>query len=299
MLPSIDCGFQPVLASAETARQRVSLWWPMRTPFISVSRHACLVWLVVALGWAVGLGAPAGAEAQGGDLALLAPEDGAEVDLDAAELRWADLGPGVRYRVRLVELGVTEPPAEGIARQDPLLDEVTTSASFALGEAAPPLAEGRLYAWRVTALAEGHEQQSRVATFLTRFDGQTVSRRDAVSILLHRHLVPATLDRPVVAYLGRGLVQPGSTLSSFEEPQLRREVTSPSWLGWIDDHPQAFFAHPTRFLLIDAATGRADVIDARWWPVLDGESLWMSDAERRDLGQIVYSELHVVSGEEP
>lgn len=120
-----------------------------------------------------------------------------------------------------------------------------------------------------------------------------VSRQEAADIVVRRLVDPATLDRPVVAWLTREPLSPGAEVWPFDVPEETTTVERPTWFAWIDDHPQAFFAHPTRFVFIDAESGAVEVKQARWWPVLDGESLFMSREERTDLELIVYSELHL------
>jgi hypothetical protein len=69
-------------------------------------------------------------------------------------------------------------------------------------------------------------------------------------------------------------------------------VAAPSWFAWIDDDPGAFFAHDTRFVLIDVVTGAVTVLASEWWPVVDGTSLWTDDDASRDREVVVYSERH-------
>lgn len=57
------------------------------------------------------------------------------------------------------------------------------------------------------------------------------------------------------------------------------ELTGPTWFLWIDLHPYARYAHETLFVLIDATDGTYAVHAETWWPVLDGTSLWVEQAE--------------------
>ncbi|MBK8237806.1 MAG: caspase family protein [Deltaproteobacteria bacterium] len=55
-------------------------------------------------------------------------------------------------------------------------------------------------------------------------------------------------------------------------------IESDAWFFWIDDEPGARFDHPTRYVLVDRASGELTVHDAKWWPILDGAPLW-TDAD--------------------
>ncbi len=61
-----------------------------------------------------------------------------------------------------------------------------------------------------------------------------------------------------------------------------------AWFFWIDDLPLAAFAHPTRFILIDLATGAVEVKPEEWWPVVNGEPYWNTTEIREDNADIVY-----------
>lgn len=53
-----------------------------------------------------------------------------------------------------------------------------------------------------------------------------------------------------------------------------RAAGARSWLFWQDESPFAQFRHPSRLLLVDAATGEVRRLQRmRWWPVLDGRLL--------------------------
>ena len=52
------------------------------------------------------------------------------------------------------------------------------------------------------------------------------------------------------------------------------------WFFWIDDDPQAQFAHDTRYVLVNADSGEIMVKKARWWPVVRGKVMWGETAKR-------------------
>ncbi len=67
------------------------------------------------------------------------------------------------------------------------------------------------------------------------------------------------------------------------------EVESDAWFFWIDDEPGARFDHPTRYVLVDAASGEITVHDANWWPILDGQPLWIRADAYWDSDNWVYA----------
>jgi hypothetical protein len=220
------------------------------------------------------------------------PGDGSEVRLQWPRLSWSPAAGATRYRVRLVELGATQHPAFAITNNAAVLDLTTRQTSLRFPPQAPQLTPGRAYAWQVLAETAGGLLPGPVAHFRVRLPAQRVSRKDAISIIIQRHIVPPTRSDSVTAFLGRTLLQPGDILSTADHPPQARRISQPTWFAWIDDDPKAFFAHDTRYVFIHALTGRVEVMNARWWPVLNGQALWMSDAERRDPELIIYSDLH-------
>lgn len=118
-----------------------------------------------------------------------------------------------------------------------------------------------------------------------------VSREQAMLIALDI-ISPATLDHNVTAFLTAAPLPAGSAIWPFDHEEHQRTITSPTWFCWINDDSQAFFTHPTRFVFIDQMTGLADVRVEGWWPMLNGQELFMSDEEMTDFNLIVYSCIH-------
>jgi hypothetical protein len=119
-----------------------------------------------------------------------------------------------------------------------------------------------------------------------------ITRPDAISIIIDRIIVPPTLDHRATAFLGLVPLKPGDVVQPFRDGAPER-ITKPTWFGWVDDDPQAFFEHPTRYVFIDLASGAVAIESQPWWPVLNGASLWMSEAEWRDTTLLIYSDIHL------
>jgi len=56
-------------------------------------------------------------------------------------------------------------------------------------------------------------------------------------------------------------------------------LTGPTWFVWIDLQPYARYAHDTLFVLIDVEDGAYSIHPEMWWPVLNGTSLWIEQAD--------------------
>ena len=118
-----------------------------------------------------------------------------------------------------------------------------------------------------------------------------LTRQGAIGILLNEVIVPATLNKSLTAFLVKEPLKPGDQLESFMGAPFK-SINRPTWFAWLNDTPEAFFAHTTRFVLIDQQTRRVEILKSDWWPVLNGRSLFMSDEELKDLDLIIYSDMH-------
>ncbi|MBK8493306.1 MAG: hypothetical protein IPL49_21095 [Saprospirales bacterium] len=119
-----------------------------------------------------------------------------------------------------------------------------------------------------------------------------LTREDATRIILQEIIVPATSNHTITAFLVKTLLQPGDIIAPFYG-DLNHEMQEPAWFAWINDDPLALFAHPTRYVFIGARTGDVEIVEHAWWPKLNGESLFMSEAEMMDLELIIYSDVHL------
>lgn len=68
-------------------------------------------------------------------------------------------------------------------------------------------------------------------------------------------------------------------------------MRKPAWFFWIDDDPKAQFEHPTRFVLIDAASGKVKIVARNWWPVIKGKAPWYDYAAYWKSSNWAYSTL--------
>ena len=112
-----------------------------------------------------------------------------------------------------------------------------------------------------------------------------IDRNEAIRILQEDVLPELQISRDYVTFAYPTVLGPSDELSPYGPEPIPADVMSlphlvpyaidgPVWFFWIDCEPHARYSHPTTFVLIDAADGSYVAHDERWWPVLNGDSLW-------------------------
>ena len=97
---------------------------------------------------------------------------------------------------------------------------------------------------------------------------------DAIEILVKEIIPPAASEDRISAFMLSEPLRAGDTVSS--ESGVDHPLTAKAWFIFIDDNPQAFFAHATRYVLIDARTGNYQIFNDSWPPEINGYSMWDS-----------------------
>jgi hypothetical protein len=89
-----------------------------------------------------------------------------------------------------------------------------------------------------------------------------------------------------------GAALPKGTLVSVRSTygQINRTLETETWFFMLDSTPAAHFAHPVKFVYIDAATGDYSVTDELFNPVIDNIDYWYSIESRLNDAWIVYPE---------
>lgn len=123
-----------------------------------------------------------------------------------------------------------------------------------------------------------------------------ISLVEAGKVVLEEIVDPETLDHDVIVFAWFTPLQRGDLLYAFrpestDQPVFIQEISKGSWFFWIDDAPGDDFAHPTRFVLVDQASGEAIAYPEEWWPVLNGESLWSDPDVYWDQANWVYTNM--------
>ena len=103
---------------------------------------------------------------------------------------------------------------------------------------------------------------------------EPIHRLAALEILLGEILLPASSLSNVSAHMPSQYMDKGDVVAS--EGGRRYTIDGPTWFVFIDDAPEAFFAHPARYVFIDALTGDYDTVAESWPPDINGSSMWDS-----------------------
>lgn len=103
-----------------------------------------------------------------------------------------------------------------------------------------------------------------------------ITREQAIEIV-NGVVSPATLDHEARAFLTLTPLNIGDRIEPFDEADRGTTLTAATWFAWIDDDPEAFFAHKVRFVFIDAVTGDTKVEVHEWWPEVNGEPPFSRD----------------------
>jgi PKD repeat protein len=99
-----------------------------------------------------------------------------------------------------------------------------------------------------------------------------IGKDEAIRILVSKIIKPADSYDRVSAFMLSEPLQPGDIVKP--EASSEYPISSPTWFIFIDDEPEAFFAHATRYVFIDASTGTYEVENESWLPVINNISLW-------------------------
>lgn len=86
-----------------------------------------------------------------------------------------------------------------------------------------------------------------------------------------------TPEDKIQPYLGPNLESPGEVLPYD------------GWFFWVDYYPYAGFAHPTLYVFVDPETGEVSTSDQEWWPLLNGEGLWVNTIDYWDEANWAFS----------
>ena len=116
--------------------------------------------------------------------------------------------------------------------------------------------------------------------------GANLSRENAGTVIREMVLPSLVLPQEYAAFLYPDILSPDDRLAPYAPAPMPDEVEQiphlisyeidrPVWFCWIDLAPSSRYAHPTIFVLIDAADGTVSVFHEAWWPVLNGRSLWV------------------------
>ena len=235
---------------------------------------------------------------------LISPEDETEITIRNFGFMWTPVVgvPEVSYEFKLVEVFGNQSPYEAIANNDVFFSTTIRLTLLTYPLQARQFEKGKRYAWQVQSVDRNgntvgfNNGLSEIWSFMFNEEGGAteykVTRQEAIDIIIKKVIVPPTLDHDAAAFLGMNPLDSGVVYYPYSHDDLEKKIEYPVWFGWINDSPQAFFAHGTRYVFIDARTGNYTIETYSWWPVVNGESLWMSEEERENPDVLIYSTVH-------
>lgn len=116
---------------------------------------------------------------------------------------------------------------------------------------------------------------SQVKRYCTPFFPDIMSRDEAIDLVVCNVIEPSPLESVMVGFLLKriepdSLFQAGTIVTDFDST-FTMNVANDSYLFWLDLDPEAFWTHPTQFVLVNARTGGLQIQDSYSWPVINGE----------------------------
>ena len=102
-----------------------------------------------------------------------------------------------------------------------------------------------------------------------------IDKWGAIDILVSEIIPPAADDIPISAFMPSQMLKRGDMVTS--EDGTNYPIDKNTWFVFIDDAPQAFYAHATRYVFIDAKSGTYDIVNESWPPLINNYSMWDTD----------------------
>ena len=99
-----------------------------------------------------------------------------------------------------------------------------------------------------------------------------VDKWGAIDILVSEIIPPAADDTRISAFMPSEMLQKGDVVTS--EDGTDYPIDAGTWFIFIDDNPQAFYAHATRYVFIDAKSGTYNIVNESWPPLINNYSMW-------------------------
>ena len=112
-----------------------------------------------------------------------------------------------------------------------------------------------------------------------------IGKDKAIEILLSEIEKPADSYQRISAFMLSQPLRNGDVV----KPEIGSQypISKDTWFIFIDDEPEAFYSHKTRYVFIDAQTGSYEIKNEHWPPEINGKSMWDTTAiNRGDLIEI-------------
>lgn len=96
------------------------------------------------------------------------------------------------------------------------------------------------------------------------------TRQKARNLVLSKVIRADTAKEPVMVFLMENSLNVGDVIEPVGYPLLADTLHEKTWFCWIDDEPEAEFAHDTRFVFITSKDGNIRTFYRDWYPYLNG-----------------------------
>jgi hypothetical protein len=99
-----------------------------------------------------------------------------------------------------------------------------------------------------------------------------IDKWGAIDILVSEIIPPAANVSRISAFMPSQPLVKGDVVTSEDGNDY--PIDQNTWFVFIDDNPQAYYAHATRYVFINAKTGSYDISSQSWPPMINGFSMW-------------------------
>lgn len=104
-----------------------------------------------------------------------------------------------------------------------------------------------------------------------------ITEEEALEILFEEVIIPTESNNRNCAFMPDEVLQAGDLVSSVDGSEY--PVNEASWFVFVDDMPEAYYAHPVRYVFIEAQSGEVTVYDEQWPPLVNDIDLFDADFE--------------------
>jgi hypothetical protein len=225
-------------------------------------------------------------------LRLLAPRDGAAVTERYPLFSWSAAPPARDCELTVAQILEGQTREEALRANRPWFRQ----EGIAIGSLRYPVSgrqfeTGQRYAWQVRSFVGGVVTgESPVGSFAFGETARMLTREQVAAIVLKQVIRPESLDHDVIAFLGRAPLGPADTLAEASDSPRQKTFSRLTWFAWVNDRPLAYFAHPTRYVFVDAHTGELSVETRSWWPSLNRNWLWVTPEEMSGDRYVIFLE---------
>lgn len=153
----------------------------------------------------------------------------------------------------------------------------------------------------LVALAIGLMTVGCRVTPTRRVSPKAISRDDAIKMVVEKVAKPSEAPKGLRVHAYPDLLAKGSIVEPYitwlaRKKQLpsREDIfvcKTASWFFWFDEDPLADFAHKTRFVFVDASTGKTTIQESQWWPVVNKKMMWNTSGDRASRTTLVFEKL--------